>query len=143
MGAHRPIAPCAPHRPMRTIPCARRHAQVVLRGNSLIINDDWKKRMEKNKGGGGTPSEPGALGVGGADRSVLGSWVVCGALSTLSLFLTASRMVLPQDPSTDLRARQGQRAPPIPHRHAVARARGRGGLLLGTSSMRRRGGLVS
>ena len=34
--------------------------------------------------------------------SVLGSWVGARRLSHLSLFLTASRMVLPQDPSTGL-----------------------------------------
>ena len=38
-------------------------------------------------------------------RSVLGSWVGVRRLFQLSLFLTAPRMVLPQDPSTDVPAR--------------------------------------
>ena len=37
-------------------------------------------------------------------RPVLGSWVGVRRIFHLSLFLTASRMVLPQDPSTDVSA---------------------------------------
>ena len=44
---------------------------------------------------------PGTAVLALGDRSVLGSWVGVRRLFHLSLFLTASRMVLTQDPSTD------------------------------------------
>ena len=43
------------------------------------------------------------------NRSVPGSWAGVRRLFNLSLFLTASRMVLPQDPSTDHIVRREQR----------------------------------
>ncbi len=41
------------------------------------------------------------IGIAMGSRTVLGSWVGVRRLFHLSLFLTAYRMVLPQDPSTN------------------------------------------